>query len=329
MNPNAVPFYKRARGCNCAEAKALERANALEEMADSGKPPRWAYNLAPYPNYLGVIAESLADTRRRHALELTRATARALRSSSESAAEQSRLNWQTVLSSYGNDNNGAARAETRLVSMTNKERDKERVRLTTRVAFHLEHPVQDDEIARHFNNQNVPVPTAQRGNRANDQADNNHPNNGASTNVAPDNGAASMEVDQQATTNRPRANQGRNASRSNGGRNNGNGRPRNRSRSRSPSRGRRPRSREQGRNRSLNRRPNNRGNNRRGNSSNRGRGRNDRNFNAQAWGNDNRAPPNQDPRGQNNNRRDGLNEVIARVVAEFDRQRAMNNNGHQ
>ena len=326
MDPNAVPFYKRARGCNCAEAKAVERANALDEMADSGKPPRWAYGLAPYPNYMGVIAESLTDTRRRHALELARATARALRSSSASAAEQARLNWQTVSTSYNEDSHGADRAEARLVSMTNKEREKERHRLTTRVAFHLEHPVQDDEISRHFNNQNVPVPTAQRGNRANDQADNNDPNNGESNNVAPDNGAANMEVDQQVNNNRPRQYQGRSASRQNGGRNNANGRPRNRSRSRSPFRGRRQRSREQGRDRSRNRRANSRGNNRRGNGGNRGRGRNDRNFNAQAWGNANRDPNNQGQRGPNNPR-DGLNEVIARVVAEFDRQRAMNNNG--
>ena len=48
MNPNAVPFYKRARGCNSAEIKEIERAAALDEAADNGKPPRWAYQLAPY-----------------------------------------------------------------------------------------------------------------------------------------------------------------------------------------------------------------------------------------------------------------------------------------
>ena len=38
MNPNAVPFYKRARGCNSTEIKALERAAAFDEMANNGKP---------------------------------------------------------------------------------------------------------------------------------------------------------------------------------------------------------------------------------------------------------------------------------------------------
>ena len=40
MNTNAVPFYKRTRGCFNAEGKALERAIALEASADNGKPTR-------------------------------------------------------------------------------------------------------------------------------------------------------------------------------------------------------------------------------------------------------------------------------------------------
>ena len=92
MDPNAVPFYKRVRGCNSAEVKAQERASALDDMANNGKPPRWAYQLAPYPNYMGPLTDMLVDTRHRHALEMWRDVARALRSNSQAAAEQSILN---------------------------------------------------------------------------------------------------------------------------------------------------------------------------------------------------------------------------------------------
>ena len=179
MNTNAVPFYKRARGCNSSEIKALERAAALDEMASNGKPPRWSYQLAPYPNYMGPLTDMLVDMRHRHALAFTQDVARALRANSESAAEQSRLNWNTVQQSYGNDTNGADRAQSRLAAMTTKERERERARLSSRAALHDLNPITRDEIRRNLNGESVPIPTPQCNNAPNNE-DANDNNAGAS-----------------------------------------------------------------------------------------------------------------------------------------------------
>ena len=249
MNNNAVPFYKRARGCFCAESKAQERAASLDSMADNGKPPRWAFQMAPYPNYMGAISHLIVDIRNRHALEMTREVARALRTSSQQAAEQGRLNWSTVVQSYVRDTANADRAQSRLQAMASKERERERSRLQTRTSFHSDNPVLDTEIRRHLNGENVPVPTQNRG------ADND------------DNAVqGASQAPEQPQGNNPRDNRAALPERNSRPNNRNNSMPRNRrannrgppnrSRSRSPRNGRRPRSRGNSRNRAYNSQPN-------------------------------------------------------------------------
>ena len=264
------------RGCFCAEEKAKERAAALDTLADDGRPPRWAYQMAPYPNYVGPIAASVAHMKHRHALELAREVARALRTSSESAAEQGQLNWLTVQRSYGDDVHSAERAQARLTAMANKERDRERTRLEGRRELHLANPILDDDICRNLNGEIIPVPNNRRnqpqggaaGNDNVDQAGENQPRE------RPNNGSNDANTSRNQES---RPQNGRNFSRDR--RNRG---PNNRSRSRSPSNGRRPNNRGQNRNpnQSNHRRDNSRGRNNndcRGRGQSNGRNRSPRN----------------------------------------------------
>ena len=252
MNPNAVPFYKRARGCFGAESKAEERATALKTLANDGKPPRWAYQLAPYPNYVGPIARSVAHIKHRHALELAREVARALRASGQDVAEQGSLNWATVQQSYGQDRTNAERAQSRLTSMADRERERERERLSQRRELHLATPISDDDICRNFNGKSVPIPNNRREPHASQSAS----SDGAGPSNAPVDNTQGAQGGADNNRYQPRR-PDRNRNQSRGGRNN---RGRNRSRSRSPRNGGRPQNRGRNDNRSYsNRRSNSRG----------------------------------------------------------------------
>ena len=321
MNSQAIPFYKRARGCFCAEVKALERAAALEESADNGKPPRWAYQLAPYPNYVGPLAKSLADIKHRHAIEMARELARVLRESSREAAEQGRLNWTTVSQSYGGQSTTADRAESRLVSMSSKERERERTRMATQATLHSLNPITNEDIQDHFKGVPVAVPTAGRQNRQNQAvAVDNNPNNGGPMNAPAPRGAQGGNMPPQHDDNQHMEyNNARGNYQPNGRRNNRN-QSYNRSRSRSPYNSGRPRGRansnyrSRSRGRQQDRRFNNNSRpNMRGGQSTRGNNRQQRNNNPQ-WGQQN-AAPNQ-PRNNTE-----ISDIVARVMAELDRQR--------
>ena len=321
MRPDAVPFYRRSRGCSCAESKAQERATALENLADAGKPPRWAYHLSPAPTFLGPVAKALVDIQRRHALELTREVTRALRESGRSAATQAQMNWQTVSQSYGDDANSAERAQNRLTSMAAKEREKERSRQADRNEFHLSNPITDEDLVKHLSGGIVPVPTQVRraapSAAGQNRGRNNAPNQQAEgQNIRPQQNRNSganndppnrREQDQARRERRP------------------NQRPTNQSRSRSPRYRQQPNDNFGSRGSRQDRgRPNT---NRRGGYNNtRGNYGNDRSFNARQWGRQNRDNYGNGDRTPSNNSRNDLSEVIARVVAEFDRQRNAQNN---
>ena len=252
--------------------------------------------------------------------------ARSLRDSSSSAAEQGRLNWATVQSSYTDDPHGAERAEVRLNAMITKERDRERSRQATRQTFHDLNPIHDEEISRNIRGEGVPIPTPQRG-QSHDEA--NNASSSGSNQQDPEN-AMDQGDDRAPAPNGANRNQRRNTVRNTNGprgrRNPSNRRSGNRSRSRSPfNRGQRNRDRSRNRSRGRNDRNGYNGyNNRRGNSSSANRGRNERNVNAQ-WAQARNGPENQGSRGSRTNPRDSIQEVVERCMAEFERQRGRQN----
>ena len=322
MRPDAVPFYRRSRGCSCAEAKAQERATGLENLADAGKPPRWAYHLSPFPAYVGPVAKALVDIQHRHALEITREVTRALRESGRSAATQAQLNWRTVAQSYGDDTNSSERAENRLASMASKEREKERSRVTTRNEFHLSNPIKEEDIAKHLSGVMVPIPAPARRARPNPTSQNRVRNNGPNQQASGGQDGRQQPQDNNGGNtdppNRREQNNARRERRPNLG-------PANQSRSRSPRYRQQPNSNNGSRGRRQERGPPN--TNRRGGYNNtRGNYGNDRSFNARQWGRQNQNGYGNGDRAPSNNNRNDLTEVIARVVAEFDRQRNAHNN---
>ena len=122
----------------------------------------YAYQLSPYPNFLGPIAESVAHIKHRHALELAREVARALHTTGQLAAEQAQLNWSTVQQSYGQDQHNADRARNRLAAMAKIEKEKERTCLQTRRELHLANPVLEQDLCRNLIGESVAIPNNRR-----------------------------------------------------------------------------------------------------------------------------------------------------------------------
>ena len=273
---------------------------------------------------MGAISRSIAHIKHRHALELAREVARALRTSGQAAAEQGRLNWATVQQAYGQDTTNADRAQSRLESMADRERERERTRQAQRRELHLANPISDEDISRNLSGETVPVPANRRNQRPGPSESNTDDSPQSSTDKNSRQGNGVNADNSRNQTQRP--DQSRNNNR--GSRNNRG--QTNRSRSRSPRSNGRPNNRGGRGNRSYSRRrDNSRG---RSNNNDRRNGGNNRNYNRSSydansqWGTNNRDPNNAANRGNSVNPRDGLGEVIARVVAEFDRQRARNNN---
>ena len=51
-----LPFFRRARGCFSAEARANTRAAHLDSLTDAGKPARWAFGIGNMPSYMAPLA---------------------------------------------------------------------------------------------------------------------------------------------------------------------------------------------------------------------------------------------------------------------------------
>ena len=148
--PEGLPFFRRARGCYSAEARANSRAQHLDRLGDNGKPPRWAYGIGPMPSYMTPVAKELVDIKKRHALDFTRAVARSLRESSQASRRQGNLNLDTVQTIYGQDTKGFDRAATKLTTLVNRDNTQENERLSKREELIGRSPTTDTDIADHL-----------------------------------------------------------------------------------------------------------------------------------------------------------------------------------
>ena len=148
--PEGLPFFRRARGCYSAKARANTRALHLDRLSDNGKPPRWAYGIGPMPSYMKPVAQELVNMKRRHALEFTRAVARSLRESSEASQRQGNLNLDTVQNIYGRDSKGFDKAATKLTTLVNRDNTQESERLSRREELICRSPTTDDDIRDHL-----------------------------------------------------------------------------------------------------------------------------------------------------------------------------------
>ena len=142
----ALPFFRRARGCYSAEARAITRSDHLDRLSDNGKPPRWAYGIGAMPSYVQPIAKELVNIKRRHALELARAVSRSLRDSALASKRQGNLNLETVKNIYANNGAGFEQATTKLTTLVSRDNGQEEERLTRREELIARSPTTDEDI---------------------------------------------------------------------------------------------------------------------------------------------------------------------------------------
>ena len=176
-----LPFFRRARGCLSAEARAISRASHLETLCDAGKPPRWAYGIGPLPPFLTQVATDLVNIRKRHALEFTRNVARTLRDSSLASRRQGNLNLKTVENIYANDGRGYERATTKLMSLVSRDNTAEAEKLRRKEELISRSPTTDDDIICHLKGKNVAA-RSYAGVVANDPPQPNNNDNGRNNN---------------------------------------------------------------------------------------------------------------------------------------------------
>ena len=150
-----LPFFRRARGCYSAEARANTRADHLERLSDNGKPPRWSYGIGPMPSYMKQVAKDLVNIKKRHALEFTRAVARSLTETALTSRRQGKLNLDTVENIYANDGKGFERASTKLVSLVSRDNGQEHEKLTRREELIVRSPTTDEDISEHLSGRKV------------------------------------------------------------------------------------------------------------------------------------------------------------------------------
>ena len=212
-----LPFFRRARGCFSAEARAVTRAEHLDRLSDNGKPPRWAYGIGPMPSYIEHVAKDLVNIKKRHALELARATARCLKDSALVSRRQGKLNLDTVETIYANDGHGFERASTKLTALVSRDNGQEHEKLTRREELITRSPTTDDDIVHHLSGKKVAT-RSYAGVVANDPP---QANDNANQDVNPGNRAARQKPRQRSRSRSRgrRANQAnpgnrRNASRS-------------------------------------------------------------------------------------------------------------------
>ena len=141
-----LPFFRRARGCFSAEARANSRADHLDRLVDNGKPPRWAFGIGSMPSYVQHIANDLLNIKRRHSLEITRAVARSLRESSLASRRQGKLNLDTVQTIYANNGAGFEQAATKLTALVSRDNGQETERLSRREELISRSPTTDEDI---------------------------------------------------------------------------------------------------------------------------------------------------------------------------------------
>ena len=156
--PEGLPFFRRARGCFSAEARADTRADHLDRLCDNGKPAHWAYGIGPMPSYPHPIARDLVRIRRRHALKFSRAVVRSLRESATASRRQGSLNLNTVQGIYADDRTGFDRASAKLTTLVSRDNSQEVDRLHRREELIIRSPITDDDIVHQLNGQ----PTASR-----------------------------------------------------------------------------------------------------------------------------------------------------------------------
>ena len=141
-----LPFFRRARGCFSAEARAHTRADHLDRLSDNGKPPRWAFGIGAMPSYVQPIARELVDIKRRHSLEITRAVARSLRDSATASQRQGMLNLDTVKGIYSSNEAGFEQASTKLTALVSRDNTQESERQSRREELISRSPTTDEDI---------------------------------------------------------------------------------------------------------------------------------------------------------------------------------------
>ena len=180
-----LPFFRRARGCYSAEARAQTRAEHLDRLSDNGKPPRWAFGIGPMPSFVQSFAKDLINIKRRHSLELTRAVARSLRDSALSSRRQGNLNLDTVRKIYANNETGFDQASVKLTALVSRDNTQENERLSRREELISRSPTTDDDLVNLLSGfkiaprsyaavvNNDPPQANQNGNQAAARQDNN------------------------------------------------------------------------------------------------------------------------------------------------------------
>ena len=181
-----LPFFRRARGCFSAEARAHSRADHIDRLCDNGKPAKWAYGMGPMPPYIEAVAKDLIGIKRRHALELSRAIARSLRDSALASRRQGTLNLDTVQTIYANDEAGFERATSKMTTLVSRDNGQEVEKLSRREEIISRSPTTDEDITNHLSNHRVAA-RSYAGVVANDppQINNQEQNNRAPNNNGP------------------------------------------------------------------------------------------------------------------------------------------------
>ena len=149
-----LPFFRRARGCFSAEARAHTRAEHLTRLSDNGRPPRWAYGIGQMPSF-GPLAKELITIKRRHAIELARAVARSLNDSAITSRRQGNLNLDTVRTIFGADDTGYQRATEKLTTLVERDNGQEQERLVCREELINRSPTTDEDITNHVSGNKV------------------------------------------------------------------------------------------------------------------------------------------------------------------------------
>ena len=224
ITDEAIPFFKRARGCLSAASKADARATHIDELVSRGVPTPWALRLEPLPAYLMPVAHELTDIQRTNALKLMSESSASLRKCCCNLVRQGNMNWNIVSKCIGDNDTELDQARLKMDGLVARDFEREKVRLDARNANLIAHSVTNKTIVenlrvRGYNNPNrrqQDRPTQNRENQVEKGQDNDQ---------APPNNAGARPKDPP-PPNQPQRGYGKRR------------RSNSRSRSRSPSRGR-------------------------------------------------------------------------------------------
>ena len=236
----ALSFFKRARGCLSAAARADARATRIDELINREMPAPWALRLEPIPAYLRSVAHELTERQRTNALQLMQEATHSLRRQVSKMVTQGNENWNIVNKYLADDDDELNKVRVKMDGLVARDFDREKIRLDAHNAVLIADPVTDAAIVENLRVRGYNNPNKRQRPPSPPRRDNNIPPNRAYDNPQPGSsnmGARPMDPNPNYNTGRGRGKRRRSRSRSRS-RSPNSGRGRFNSRSGPPNRGR-------------------------------------------------------------------------------------------